>query len=75
MIERERKYKMKELRRKLASRKLWAAVCGLVVGIAAAFGIEENEIAQIAGIVTSAASVVSYILGEASVDCAREKND
>ena len=66
---------MKELKRKLSSRKLWAAVCGLVVGLAAAFGIEENEIAQIAGIVTSAASVVSYILGESSVDRAREKND
>ena len=58
---------------KLTSRKLWAAVVGVVVGLAAAFGIEENEYAQIVGIVGSIVSAVSYIFGEASVDAAREK--
>ena len=64
---------MKDWKRKLGSRKLWAAVCGLLVGIAAAFGIRENDYAQIAGIVTSAASVISYIWGEAEIDRAREE--
>ena len=58
---------------KLTSRKLWAAVVGVVVGLAAAFGITENEYAQVAGIVGSVVSVVSYIFGEAQVDAAREK--
>ena len=58
-------------RQKLASRKLWTAVVGVVVGLAAAFGLDENEWAQVAGIVTSAVSVVGYIFGEASVDKAK----
>lgn len=61
---------MQTLLRKLSSRKLWIAVVGVVVGIAAAFGIEGNEYTEIAGIVTAAASVVSYIFGESRVDAA-----
>lgn len=59
---------MKEFIRKISSRKLWAAIIGVVVGIAAAFGIDSNEYAQIAGLITSAVSVIAYIAGEASVD-------
>jgi len=58
-------------KQKLSSRKLWAAIAGLAVGIAAAFGLTENDWAQIAGIVTSAISVVSYIFGESEIDAAR----
>lgn len=61
-------------KQKLTSRKLWAAVIGVIVGLAAAFGIEENEYAQIVGVVGSVVSVVSYIFGEASVDAARVHN-
>ena len=55
---------------KLSSRKLWAAIVGVVVGIAAAFGLDESEWVQIAGVVTSAASVVAYIFGESKIDAA-----
>ena len=55
---------------KLKSRKLWAALVGVVVGLAAAFGVEGNDYAEVAGIVTSAVSVVAYIFGEAAVDAA-----
>ena len=65
---------MKTFVRKLSSRKLWAAIVGVVVGIAAAFGIDGNDWAEIAGIVTSAASVISYIFAEGSVDAARESS-
>lgn len=61
-------------KQKLTSRKLWAAVVGVVVGLAAAFGIEENDYAQIVGVVGSMVSVMSYIFGESAVDAAREKN-
>lgn len=57
-------------KKKLSSRKLWAAIVGVVVGLAAAFGIEGNEYAEVAGIVTSAVSVVAYIFSEAKVDAA-----
>lgn len=64
---------MNKLTQKLFSRKLWIAIVGVIVGLAAAFGIEENDYAQIVGVVGSVVSVVSYIFGEASVDAAREK--
>lgn len=55
---------------KLNSRKLWAALVGVVVGLAAAFGLDESEWTQVAGIVTSAVSVIAYIFGEAKIDAA-----
>lgn len=58
------------IKRKLSSRKLWAAIVGVVVGLAAAFGLDESEWVQIAGVVTSAASVVAYIFGESKIDAA-----
>lgn len=61
-------------KRKLTSRKFWVAVIGVIAGIAAAFGIKGNEYAGIAGAVTSAASVVAYILSEAKVDAAAVSN-
>lgn len=59
-----------ELRRKLSSRKLWAAVAGVVTGLAMVFGLDEGVISNVAGAVVSAASVVAYILAEGKVDAA-----
>ena len=59
---------MNAWKKKLASRKLWAAVVGVVVGLAAAFGIDSGEYTEIAGVVTSCVSVVSYIFAEGAVD-------
>lgn len=56
--------------RKLTSRKLWTAIVGIIVGLAAAFGLEENEWAQMAGVVGSIVSGIAYILAEAKVDAA-----
>jgi phage shock protein PspC (stress-responsive transcriptional regulator) len=53
---------------KLKSRKLWAALVGVIVGLAAAFGIDSGEYVEIAGVVTSCVSVVSYIFAEGAVD-------
>jgi len=56
--------------RKISSRKLWIAIIGVVVGISAAFGIEESEYAPVVGIIGAIASCVSYIIGEAKIDAA-----
>lgn len=61
---------MEKLKQKLSSRKLWVAIIGVAVGLAAAFGIEENDYAQVAGIVTTAISVFGYIFGESKIDAA-----
>lgn len=61
---------MELLKRKLTSRKLWAAVAGIVAGLAMVFGLDENTITTVAGAVVSAASVVTYIITEGKVDAA-----
>ncbi|MGN0378921.1 MAG: hypothetical protein ACI4EU_04980 [Butyrivibrio sp.] len=62
-------------KQKLSSRKLWAAIVGVAVGVAMAFGMDESEWTEVAGIVTSLVSVVAYIFGEAKVDAARIESE
>lgn len=61
-------------KRKLSSRKLWAAVAGIVTGLAMVFGLDENTIATVSGAVVSVASVVAYIMAEGKVDAESVKN-
>lgn len=60
-------------KRKLSSRKLWAAVAGIVTGLAMAFGLDEGTISSVSGAVVSVASVVAYIITEGKVDAAGVK--
>ena len=60
-------------KRKLSSRKLWAAVAGIVTGLAMVFGLDEGTISSVAGAVVSVASVVAYIITEGRVDAAAAK--
>ena len=55
-------------KRKLSSRKLWAAIAGVVAGLAMVFKLDESTISSVAGAVVSMASVVSYIITEGKVD-------
>lgn len=55
-------------KRKLSSRKLWAAVVGIITGLAMVFRLDENTISSVAGAVVSVASVVAYIITEGKVD-------
>lgn len=59
---------MSEVVRKLSSRKLWAAVAGVVAGLAMVFGLDENVISTVAGAVVSVMSVVTYIVTEGKID-------
>ena len=60
-------------KRKLSSRKLWAAAAGIIVGLAMAFGLDESTISSVAGAVVSVASVVAYITTEGRVDAENVK--
>lgn len=61
-------------KRKLSSRKLWAAVAGIVAGLAMVFGLDETTISTVAGAVVSVSSVIAYIITEGKVDAAGVKN-
>lgn len=61
---------MHTLLRKLSSRKFWIAVVGIIVGIAATFGIEANDYIKIAGLVTTVASIFSFNIPEGKADAA-----
>lgn len=65
---------MREVLRKLSSRKLWAAIAGIVAGLAMVFGLDESMITTTAGAVVSLASVVTYIVTEGKVDAQSVKN-
>ncbi len=67
---------MKELMKsKLTSRKFWAAIAGVVMGLATIFGLDEGVISTIAGSIVTGASVLAYILAESSIDKARMNNE
>jgi len=57
-----------DVKRKLTSRKLWAAVAGLVAGLAMVFGLDADIISTVSGAVVTVASVVAYIITEGRVD-------
>lgn len=64
---------METLIHKLSSRKLWAAVAGIVTGLAMVFGLDGDVISSVAGAVVSVASVVTYIVTEGKIDAAAVK--
>ncbi len=60
-------------KRKLTSRKLWAAIAGFVSMLMIYFGKPESEASQVASLILAGASVVAYIVGEGLIDAAREE--
>jgi phage shock protein PspC (stress-responsive transcriptional regulator) len=57
-----------EILKKLTSRKMWAAVAGLVAGLGMAFGLDEGIISTVAGAVVALSSVITYIVTEGKID-------
>ena len=57
-------------KRKLTSRKLWAAVAEFVSMLIIAFGFAQETATQVAAIIMAGASVIAYIIGEGLVDAA-----
>lgn len=65
---------METLKRKLSSRKLWAAIAGVVSGLAIVFGLDENILSSVAGAVVTVASLITYIITEGKIDAAAVGN-
>lgn len=55
---------------KLKSRKFWAALLGIAVGVGLSFGVDGDSITNVAGAVTALLSVVTYIYTEGKIDAA-----
>ena len=58
-------------KQKLTSRKFWAAIVGFVTPMLLAFGMAENNVAQVVAIIMAGADVVAYIVAEGLVDANR----
>jgi phage shock protein PspC (stress-responsive transcriptional regulator) len=64
---------MKEIIRKLSSRKLWLSIAGVAAGLSMALGVEVSDIQAVAGAVTAICSVITYIVTEGKIDAERVK--
>lgn len=60
-------------KRKLTSRKFWAAVCALVTDLFVLFGGNEDTTVKITALIMAGASVIAYIIGEGLVDAANKE--
>ena len=55
-------------KRKLSSRKFWAALAALVGAVAVFCGAGESVITEVTAIISAAGVLAAYILGESIVD-------
>jgi amino acid transporter len=67
--------KFTDLLSKLSSRKFWAMVAAVVVSVLAMFHYSEETLVQITSLVTSVGAIITYIIGESSIDKSNKKED
>lgn len=60
---------------KLTSRKFWAAVVGFVTPTLLAFGVADDTVTQVAGVIMAGATLIAYIIGEGLVDASKTDKD
>ena len=66
---------MIDWKRKLTSRKLWAAICSLVGNLIIAFNGTQETATKVAAIIMGTGVVIAYIIGEGLVDAAAAGQD
>ena len=59
------------LKKKLSSRKLWAAVIGFIISVGTAFGLPDIGEESVMLIVSGCAALCAYILGEGIADAGK----
>lgn len=57
-----------KIKNKLASRKLWVAITGLVVSILVMFNVPDGSISQVTAIISASGTLVAYIVAEGFID-------
>ncbi len=61
-------------KRKLTSRKFWAAVVGFVTPTMIAAGAADSTVTQVTAIIMAGATLIAYIIGEGMTDAANTGN-
>lgn len=61
---------MIDWKRKLTSRKFWAAIAEFVTMLVLAFGGNQETAVQVTALIMAGAAVVAYIIGEGLIDAA-----
>ncbi|MCI5904551.1 MAG: hypothetical protein MRZ61_05365 [Oscillospiraceae bacterium] len=62
-------------KRKLSSRKFWAAVSGVVISAMVAFNANAESQEKVAGVITATGTLAIYMLAESSTDKAALNSD
>lgn len=62
-------------KRKLSSRKFWAAVSGFIVSVMIAFGANADSQEKVVGVITATGTLAIYMLAEGSTDKAAIKKE
>ena len=62
-------------KKKLTSRKFWAAICSLATQIIVAFGGSQDQTVKITALIMAGATVIAYIIGEGLVDASHKNSD
>ena len=60
-------------KKKLTSRKFWAAVIGFVTAVLTVFGVPEMTGEQVISLVSAASVLIAYIIAEGMVDTAAKE--
>lgn len=66
---------MKDVIKKLTSRKFWLAVIGFVTPLMVAFGYSEQSTTQVSAIIMAGGTLIAYIVGEGLVDAAHKDDE
>lgn len=62
-------------KRKLSSRKFWAAVSGVIISVMVAFGADAGSQEKVTGVITATGTLAIYMLAEGSTDKAAITQD
>lgn len=55
-------------KRKLSSRKFWAAISGVIISVMVAFNANAESQEKVAGVITATGTLAIYMLAESSTD-------
>ena len=62
-------------RRKLSSRKFWAAVAGVIISVMVTFNVDAVTQERVAGVISAVGTLAIYMLAEGAADKAAVKKN